>query len=632
MSSTPSTSASVPATSGGSASISVSTTSESSPPTTTAVTNSSEPTDSVVSTATSGECLAKPDKPETETSSKSPEVDGDLLDHQPNEVSSVDDVDLADNTGNNCESNKGENQQLRGRKPKRSGGSTTDSLSAKKLLKSTDGTGKKTSLSDGEDSERYETISVQKEVANAGSKDDSEMKPTTLASSTPAYSDSPLKVPPLRIVIHQNSANNVATSSSNSTLQSNLLASTSSDSGNEPLTTVTSTNKYPYVLNCEPDSVNDSTDCTAVISASGVNTPATAITSHRITRSSQRVALKQQKNHNHSDNEDQTPNTTRKKKNRGANQCGSQNSSVSNNNNNSLGSSNNNQNENDDNSSSSTASTTTNTVTTNCGQRQQQQQPNCVDSVPNQYHYDPSKSSYRQYMWIRDQVSQRRQEMSVVSPRLPEAYDTFLLNQRTYMLRGKPIPEHLAKRKPPKCLPIDSPLHKLWLEQEEKRYKMRLQHQVEKERLQVTKESQILRVYNNAARLQQNQAFPLSVCSYLKDEELYNKVEFETDHSIDNVIIAQIKEDDPRFMNDGPSAMSGMCRMRYTNRMLNQNLNSLEDKWSATQREMFNRHTMEAQTLNIVQKMNWRSKMQEIGDETFTVDSFVSTVEVTDAI
>lgn len=531
--------------------------------------------------------------------------------------------------------------QKGGRKHRRVGGScTTDTLMTKKSLKtSSDGVGKlkKLASSDGEDNiELCDTSNLQKDF-NINMKDDCEMKNISsdiLTSTTTTTHSESLKVPPLRIVLqnNNNSTNNIGGNQINSSGSIVVINSeTGSGADNSNAAQTNSSNKYPYVVNScnsggagnEQDTINDTVD-------SNATSISTTTTSHRITRSSQRVALKQQKHHS-SDNEDQLYTTvatsgTRKKKSRGGgNQTSSHYVSNATNNSHSL----NNQNDNDDNSSSSTASTTTtNVVSTNSSR-----QTTNTDTVACHYQYNPCNSSFRQFAWIREQVEKRRQSMSPIIPKLPEGYDNFLVNKRTYLLRGKQVPEHLGKRDPPSTLQVDSVLYKLFVEQEEKRFKMRLQHQVEKERMQVTKETQIVRVYNEAARAQQNQAFPLSACSYLKDEEVYNKVEFETDHSADNVIIAQIKEDDPRFLNDGPSAMSATARVRYTNRMLKQNLDSLEDKWNGTKKITFNRQMMEAQTLHAVQKMHWKSKVNELGlvlNDFPPNDLFVPMVDVTE--
>ncbi|CAN7978154.1 unnamed protein product, partial [Ixodes persulcatus] len=67
-----------------------------------------------------------------------------------------------------------------------------------------------------------------------------------------------------------------------------------------------------------------------------------------------------------------------------------------------------------------------------------------------------------------------------------------------------------------------SPMKELFGEQEQERYKLRLQHLIERaSKLVLSAEQEILRVHGRAARAIQNQAVPLSACSILRDEEIY---------------------------------------------------------------------------------------------------------------
>ena len=59
-----------------------------------------------------------------------------------------------------------------------------------------------------------------------------------------------------------------------------------------------------------------------------------------------------------------------------------------------------------------------------------------------------------------------------------------------------------------------------FVEQEKERHKLRLQHLVEKEKLVLSVEQEILRVHGRAARALSNQALPFSVCTILKDQEV----------------------------------------------------------------------------------------------------------------
>ena len=52
--------------------------------------------------------------------------------------------------------------------------------------------------------------------------------------------------------------------------------------------------------------------------------------------------------------------------------------------------------------------------------------------------------------------------------------------------------------------------------QEQERYKLRMKHVVEKEKLVLAVEQEILRVHGRAARALANQSLPFSVCTILR--------------------------------------------------------------------------------------------------------------------
>ena len=76
---------------------------------------------------------------------------------------------------------------------------------------------------------------------------------------------------------------------------------------------------------------------------------------------------------------------------------------------------------------------------------------------------------------------------------------------------------------PPQSL--GGPLKELFTKQEEERYKLRLKHVVEKEKLVLAVEQEILRVHGRAARAMVNQSLPYSVCTILRDEEIYTPID-----------------------------------------------------------------------------------------------------------
>lgn len=130
------------------------------------------------------------------------------------------------------------------------------------------------------------------------------------------------------------------------------------------------------------------------------------------------------------------------------------------------------------------------------------------------------------YLNIRKQVEQRRKNLFPVQPKPPNDFKNYLMNRKTYLLRGN-APERLQSIpmiQPPPSL-SDGPLRDLFKQQEEERYKLRQKHVVEKEKLVLAKEQEILRVHGRAARALANQSLPYSVCTILRDEEIYTLID-----------------------------------------------------------------------------------------------------------
>ena len=86
---------------------------------------------------------------------------------------------------------------------------------------------------------------------------------------------------------------------------------------------------------------------------------------------------------------------------------------------------------------------------------------------------------------IRKQIELRRKNLFPVQPKPPEGFRDYLMNKKTYHLQGnigkdsriQPIP----KIAPPPSL--EGPFRDLFLSQENERYKLRMKHLVEKEKL-----------------------------------------------------------------------------------------------------------------------------------------------------
>lgn len=190
---------------------------------------------------------------------------------------------------------------------------------------------------------------------------------------------------------------------------------------------------------------------------------------------------------------------------------------------------------------------------------------------------------------IRKQIEQRRKNLFPVQPKPPHGFRDYLMNKKTYHLQGntgkdsriQPIP----KIAPPPSL--DGPFRELFLTQENERYKLRMKHLVEKEKLVLAVEQEILRVHGRAARALANQSLPYSVCTILRDREIYTTIDPNQEEKNRDI------------------------RSRYNGRLFFSWLQDVDDKWEKIKEQMVLRHHNEAESLNAVQKMDWEWKLGE---------------------
>merc|ERR1712150_255586 len=131
-------------------------------------------------------------------------------------------------------------------------------------------------------------------------------------------------------------------------------------------------------------------------------------------------------------------------------------------------------------------------------------------------------------------------------------------------------------------------LKELFVQQEKERYKLRLKHVVEKEKLVLAVEQEILRVHGRAARALANQSLPYSVCTILRDEEIYTPIDPQQEEKNRDI------------------------RSRYNGRLFLSWLQDVDDKWEKIKEQMVLRHHNEAESLNAVQKMDWEWKVNEL--------------------
>ncbi|TRY61266.1 hypothetical protein TCAL_07455 [Tigriopus californicus] len=192
------------------------------------------------------------------------------------------------------------------------------------------------------------------------------------------------------------------------------------------------------------------------------------------------------------------------------------------------------------------------------------------------------------YLNIRKAIEQRRKNCFPVQPKPPQGYEDYLMNRKTYLLQGNANARlaSMPKLKPPPSLKGE--LAELFKKQEEERYKLRCQHIVEKEKLVLNVEYEILRTHGRAARALANQSHPFSVCTMLKDEEIYNTI-------------------DPRQDEEKRD-----IRSRYNGRLFLSWCQDVDDKWEKIKEQVVLRHHNEAESLNAVQKCDWHDKVCEM--------------------
>ena len=192
-------------------------------------------------------------------------------------------------------------------------------------------------------------------------------------------------------------------------------------------------------------------------------------------------------------------------------------------------------------SSSSTSSSTSSNVDIKDNNSKDGQEKSNESVHP---HDQPFANCYQMYIDLRKQIEQRHRNLHPIEPRPLKGLEDYLMNRRTYSLQGKtPTEPNIII---PPLLPTQ--MKDTFVEQEKERHRLKMKHIVEKEKLVLSKEQEILRVHCKAAQMQANQPQPFSVCTILKDEEVYNPITPEHEE-------------------------------RYNNRSFFKELKDLDDKW-----------------------------------------------------
>ncbi|XP_036440326.1 ankyrin repeat domain-containing protein 11 [Colossoma macropomum] len=202
------------------------------------------------------------------------------------------------------------------------------------------------------------------------------------------------------------------------------------------------------------------------------------------------------------------------------------------------------------------------------------------------YHSDRS-NPYFEYLQIRKKIEEKRKILCYITPQAPQCYAEYVTYTGSYLLDGKPLSKlHIPVIAPPPSL--SEPLKELFRQQEAVRGKLRLQHSIEREKLIVSCEQEVLRVHCRAARTIANQAVPFSACTMLLDSEVYN-------------MPSESQGDENKSVRD-----------RFNARQFISWIQDVDDKYDRMKTCLLMRQQHEAAALNAVQRMEWQLKMQEL--------------------
>ncbi|XP_037935934.1 ankyrin repeat domain-containing protein 12 [Teleopsis dalmanni] len=202
-----------------------------------------------------------------------------------------------------------------------------------------------------------------------------------------------------------------------------------------------------------------------------------------------------------------------------------------------------------------------------------------TDSHPHDF---PFTNCFQMFLNIRRQIEKKWKSIDPVKARPPQGFNEYLLSKRTYLLSEN------AETKA-----IDTPtfvppkMKEIFVIQEKERRELSQRHTVEREKLCLNVEQEIIRVHSKAARNISCQSMPYSVCTLLKDEEVYN------------VITPEQEEKDRNARN------------RFNGRLLLSWLQDVDDKYEKIKESMLLRHHNEAESLHAVQLMDWEIALKK---------------------
>ncbi|XP_036327504.1 ankyrin repeat domain-containing protein 12-like [Rhagoletis pomonella] len=221
-------------------------------------------------------------------------------------------------------------------------------------------------------------------------------------------------------------------------------------------------------------------------------------------------------------------------------------------------------------------------------------------------HDFPFTNCFQMYLNIRRQIEKKWRNIYPIKPRPPQGYNEYLLNKKTYLLASN---EKKVETVTPGTIPAK--MQEIFSIQEQERNELLQRHIVEREKLCLNVEQEMIRVHSKAARNISCQPVPYSVCTLLKDQEVYN------------IPTSEQEEKDKN------------ARYRFNGRQLLSWLQDVDDKWDKIKEAMVLRHHNEAESLHAVQMMNWdieqkKHKLWDYKCETAIDKNHVPIVHVSD--
>ncbi|XP_070988457.1 ankyrin repeat domain-containing protein 12-like isoform X1 [Oncorhynchus clarkii lewisi] len=237
------------------------------------------------------------------------------------------------------------------------------------------------------------------------------------------------------------------------------------------------------------------------------------------------------------------------------------------------------------------------------GSMQQESLASIVDSLKLeeiQPYQTERANPYYEFLHIRKKIEEKRKVLLSVIPQPPQYYDEYVTFTGSYLLDGNPLSKLcIPTITPPPSLPDQ--LKEMFKQQEVVRMKLRLQHSIEREKLIVSNEQEVLRVHYRAARTLANQTLPFSACTVLLDAEVYNMPQ---DAQASGMMSRTVESGD----QDGKTSV----RDRFNARQFMSWLQDVDDKFDKLKTCLLMRQQHEAAALNAVQRLHWQLKLQEL--------------------